>query len=521
LNSYRTSLYVAMVELPNLPTRANVRKGVWESLKETKTLTDVKFVEKTQNIIYNDTIIAFSVREIPDENYYLVSFFPTGENRSAWTKRENIKAMNDVINFCDAIGNELNVVVEEGILRFNRQYLNVQQAIDISKWDVGFPFINPPEKATLKVILEKTKESNYNYIMERVPKEKSFQIFTQTYLHNREPVEILNAFLKRFGKVEGPRSLLTARELGEKFYDKENTAFIFVEDEKMLVAWYKNLKIFFDSNRIATQYVMDETIYQKIGFHGVRANLILEIMTKLGLKPIQLRPPENIIDSDGFLCLSSIESATRKLFGALFTYAKEGLEIEEEVQIYPDIEFNVHEGVLEIPKDKIGLLSEKISKLIGKKLTIDILLTMEWNKDSLKSLVNDLKKNGIETNRVYYVSSKTSRYVDSCLLEGLQYGFVHPYLMIGNTVAFLKTSTDVRIYANLSSLFIKLMWPENNKIETKDLEKILWLVKKRLYRIQEYYVLKIPEPIHVFKNVRTMYLGEIKEKLTIPLRLLI
>ncbi|MBS7646221.1 hypothetical protein KEJ24_00055 [Candidatus Bathyarchaeota archaeon] len=88
-------------------------------------------------------------------------------------------------------------------------------------------------------------------------------------------------------------------------------------------------------------------------------------------------------------------------------------------------------------------------------------------------------------------------------------------------MAFLKPSTDIRIYANLSSLFIKLMWPEDGKIEEKDLEKILWLVKKRIYRIQEYHVLKIPEPVLVFKHVRTMYLGEIKEKLTIPLRLLI
>ncbi|MEM3785772.1 MAG: hypothetical protein QXZ59_00130, partial [Nitrososphaeria archaeon] len=285
--------------------------------------------------------------------------------------------------------------------------------------------------------------------------------------------------------------------------------------------WYKNLKIFFDSNRVATQYVMDKTIYDKIKRPGIQSNLILEVMTKLGLKPIQLRPPENIIDSDGFLCLSSIESATRRLFGALFTYAKEGLEIEEEVQIYQDVEFSIHEGILEIPTEKIGLLSEKISKLIGRKLTIDILLTMEWNKDSLKSLIEDLKRNGIKTNRVYYVSSKTSRYIDSCWAEGLRYGCLHPYLIIGNTVAFLKPSTDIRIYANLSSLFIKLMWPEDGKIEEKDLEKILWLVKKRIYRIQEYHVLKIPEPILIFKHVRTMYLGEIKEKLTIPLRLLI
>jgi hypothetical protein len=522
MNGYRTSLYFAKSDLPTIPPKASVRKGIWEALKQIKTTEDIKFVETAQNIVYNDTLIAFSVREIPEESYYLVSFFPYGENVALWTKRDSMKAMRDVIEFCDIIGNKVSIVVEEGILHFSRRYLDAKQGIDISDWEVSFPAVKPPEKESLSTVLENAANTHYKYVLEKVPKGKNFMIFTQTYLGDMKPIEILKIFLKDFGRTLGPKSLITARELGEKFSDKENSAFIFVENEKLLESWYRSLKVFFDSQRIATQYIMDTTIQQKLTrFYGVRANLILEIMTKLGVKPIQLRPPEEIIDSDGFLCLSSIESATRRLFGALFTYSKEGLEIEEEVQIYPDIEFSVHEETLEIPSDKVDLLSEKISKLIGRKITIDVLLTMEWNRDSLRKLIENLKKYGIKTNRVYYVSSKTSRYVDSCLIDGYYQKCVHPYLMIGNKVAFLKSSTDVRIYANLSSIFIKLMWPEDGKIELKDLEKILWLVKKRMYRIQEFYVLKIPEPIHVFKNVRTMYLGEIKEKLTIPLRLLI
>jgi hypothetical protein len=517
MNEHRTSLYVAKVDLPAFPRRANVRKGVWESLKEIKSIGDVKFVETTQNVVFNNTLIAFSVREIPEEAFYLVSFFPFGENIASWKKTDNIKALRDTIDFCDAVGDKLSVVVEEGILKFVRQYLASRDGIDISNWEVSFPATKPPVKESLSEVNIK-----YDYVLEKIPKGKNFLIFTQTYLNNTKPIEILKIFLKDFGKTTGPKSLITARELGEKLYDKENTAFVFVENEKLLESWYKNMKVFFDSQRIATQYVMDTTVEQKITrLIGVRTNLILEMMTKLGSKPMQLRPPEKIIDSDGFLCLSSIESATRRLFGALFTYSKEGLEVEEEVQIYPDIEFSVHEETLEIPSDKVDLLSEKISKLIGRKITIDILLTLEWNRDSLRKLIKNLEKNGIKTNRVYFVSSKTSRYVDSSLLEGLLQGYVHPYLIIGKTTAFLKSSTDIRIYANLSSLFIKLMWPENGKLELKDLEKILWLVKKRIYRIQEFFVLKLPEPMHIFKNVRTMFLGEIKEKLTIPLRLLI
>ncbi|MEM3786757.1 MAG: hypothetical protein QXZ59_05175, partial [Nitrososphaeria archaeon] len=158
MSSYKTSLYMSKVESPILPMRANVRKGVWEKLKEIKSSENIKFIEKTQNVIFNDTIIAFSVREIPEEKYYLVSFFPFGENTSTWTKRDNIKAMNDVINFCDVLGDELDVILEEDILRFNRQYLDSKHVVDVSNWDVSFPSVSPPEKEYLKSVLEKVRK---------------------------------------------------------------------------------------------------------------------------------------------------------------------------------------------------------------------------------------------------------------------------------------------------------------------------------------------------------------------------
>lgn len=521
MTEYKTSLYVAKIDLLSIPSRVNVRKGVWEALKDRELSESIKFLENTQNIVYNNTLISFRVRELSEEGIYLLSFFPCGENTSLWRKKQNIKATQDTLNFCDLIGDQLSIIVEEGIIQFSRQYLRDKETIDISDWEISFMAIDPPEKEKLSDFLQKIGETRYDYVFKKVPKGKSFFIFTQSYLKDREIIEILKIFLKRFGEIKGPKSLITAREFGEKFSGKADTAFIFVEKSGMLEAWYRTLKVFFDSQRIATQYIVDNTITQKItSLPGVKANLILEIMTKLGLQPIVLRPPEEIIDSDGFLCLSSIESTTRRLFGALFMYSKGGLKVEEEVQIYPDIEFHIREGSLEIPSDKVDVLSEKISKLIGKKMTIDIILTIEWNKESLDKLIKNLERDGIRTNRVYYVSSRTSRFVDSYLLDGHMRSNTHPFLKVGKKVVFLKSSTDIRIYANLSSLFVKLVWP-NDEINIKDLKKILWLVKKRIYRIQEFFVLKIPEPIHVFKNVRNMYLGEFQEKLTIPLRLLI
>ena len=133
-----------------------------------------------------------------------------------------------------------------------------------------------------------------------------------------------------------------------------------------------------------------------------------------------------------------------------------------------------------------------------------------------------LLESKVETEKVYYISSRTSRFVDEYLQESSNYrSCCYPYKILGKRIAFLKTCTEIRIYPNLFSLYIELMWPKNAQITQGDLEKILWLAKKRIYRIQEFHILKNAEPVWIFRNLRKMYLGEIRERLTIPLRLLI
>ena len=195
--------------------------------------------------------------------------------------------------------------------------------------------------------------------------------------------------------------------------------------------------------------------------------------------------------------------------------------MEEEVQIYEDIDFIADYHTIKIPDEKIDILAQRISKLIGEKMEMDILITKEWSTERLKKLITKLREYEIEVKKVYYISPRTSRFTDSFIISESVNKTKHPYHIVGDKVAFLRTSTGLRMYANLSHLYIKLMWPEDAKIEESDLMKVLWLVKKRIYRLQEWDVLKIPEPMHIFGNIKNMYLGEFKETLTLPLRLLI
>jgi hypothetical protein len=164
---------------------------------------------------------------------------------------------------------------------------------------------------------------------------------------------------------------------------------------------------------------------------------------------------------------------------------------------------------------------ENVYGLVGRN-TIDILLTKRWKQESIDKLVELLSKKNIKVKRAYYISSRTCRFVDEYLLDpSNNRSLNHPYIIVNEKIAFLKACTQIRIFLNLFSLFVELQYPKDGKLNQGDLEKLLWLVKKRIYRIQEFAVLKNPEPICVFRNLKKMYVGKIGTKNTIPLRLLI
>lgn len=524
---YSTTLYVASIPGRIVPPRAEVRKSLWEHFKEFAEEESLSIIEEKwkQWIVYNSTPVSFTVMDMPVDKLYFLSFQPTG-NVSFWGKRANEKAATNVLEFCNKLGSEVGVSAKED-LSFERVQLSNQESIDISEWEVSCPFSKPATKAIVRDFLSKCFNANFENIFLSIPKDNQFHIFTQTYHKGVEPFPQLRNALSDCGRVVGPRSFITAKEFAEKLARgvKEKTIFVFLEEENLLEKWYESYKIYFDSNKVPTQYVSDKTAREKLPrLPGVRANLVLEMLTKMGKQPVVLQAPEEIFINDGFLCLSDVVSTHQRLFGALFTYSKQGLVgMREEVQIYDDIKFETPTGYsIEITKDNVDLLASKIQTLIGRRLKIDILLTKRWKEENIERLVTKLLENRIETEKVYYISSKTARFVDEYLLERSNYRcFRYPFKILGKRIAFLKTCTETRIYPNLFSLYIELMWPQNAQIAQGDLEKILWLVKKRIYRIQEFHVLKNAEPIYIFRNLRKMYLGEIRERLTIPLRLLI
>jgi hypothetical protein len=114
------------------------------------------------------------------------------------------------------------------------------------------------------------------------------------------------------------------------------------------------------------------------------------------------------------------------------------------------------------------LLANNIFGLVGRN-SIDILLTKRWKPDRIDQLVNLLSRKNIKVKKIYYISSRTCRFVDDYLLDSSNVkSLSNPFLIVNDKFGFLKTCTDVRIFNNLFSLYIELQYPNDAKLAQPD-----------------------------------------------------
>ena len=493
-----------------------LKKAIWNEIVKilNDALIPVTFIDTMKLILCENLFIQFRINYLYDK--ILLTFFPL-QKEEIWNKNKCSKAIETCLKICDEFSENIEVKIDNSVISFRRVEILSSNKISTKNWIVTELYKTPVERKELVEFL-----NNYSFI-NNLSKNQEFVLFTKTFLgKEKEKLSPLLDTLGYFGRVQIGGSIEFAREYVQKYIKNPNTIFVFCDKSEYLSSIYTKNKIYFDTQLIPTQFLRFSTIEKIVKFPGVRANLILEIFTKLGKKPIILRPSKTIIETDGTLCLSDIECNKQKLFGALFTYSSEGYEKEEEVHLYSDINFSSdhRSEYIEFSESTLKSLLKKISLLTGYKMSFDIITTKKWSYDNLKFFVDLLDQESLKVNKIYYISTKTSRFVDDSLLNGIS-NLENPYVFVNNKVAFLRTATQIRIYPTISQLYIELCWPPEYRLQILDLEKILWLTKKRMYRIQEFGVLKSPEPMVIFKNLDKMYLEKITGQLTIPLKLLI
>ena len=543
--SLKTSIYLSQKIKGKIPTKVELRKDIVRFLLNNK-IDDYKIIKSKQHkkersiIEYNNLYIDFKLNYLvsnEDDKRILLSFFPIDENTASWTNKENKIAVNVTLNFIASIGNKLEINLTGSKIIFDNQIIKMDDMIDIGNWKATLSSPDSPRQEKINDLFNPQSDINvlsedlndflkpglFEWILNNLYKENKFFPFSKNYSEKDKEIKIIKSFLGNFGEFGSINNIEISKSFCASLPSKEKTILLFI-DNKEIASWYNKNRLYFILNDMPTQMILAQETSPNLGNikkPGIKSNLLLEMQIKMGIKPIALLMPDYLLNTDGFLCLESIETAHQKLFGILLTYSKFGEEKDECVHIYPDIDFSIVNDEVHFPQlDNLISLSENIRFLYGRSGSVNIIITKKWKRGAIKRLVRELNERKINVKNIYYISSRTSRFVDEFIIYN-DTRTIHPYMIINEKTAFLRTTTSIRIYPNISQIYIELIWPIEKNIEKSDLESILWLVKKRIYRISEFDVLKLPEPVYMFKKIKELKLTNTQTKLKIPLRFLL
>ncbi|WP_297092926.1 hypothetical protein [Thermococcus sp.] len=555
---FGTTLYISDIPFEKFPNKGDLKTAVFMDMIRIVSSQDP---EKFRIDLENRTVdyyvtnvgwvrVVYTLNYLPRDRKILLSIFPGwakpyGSQPRRWTSDQCLNVALEFLQLCDTLGDTFSVNIHSyGTLQFERQYL--EDYIDISNWRMS---IFNRWETTLKDIFEykeNFKESGmYKVYVSLIKYSKHtnyvFIVFSD---ENNGILDQLFEKLKPFGEIEGPYPPKLYKVVLES-HAPARIAAIFVGEKETIGSLYKDAKKYLDVHGIPSQFISVETITNKFKkYRGVVLNFLIELFTKLGpAKPLTLKPPKSFQDITGVLCLSDIEMGRelQKLFGALFLYVTPQ-SLEEEIHIYEDINYSITRyGRLYFEDENdLNTLTGYVYHLCGPDaIKMDIIITRRWKIKDIKKLVRNLEANGYQINRIYYVSTRVARFLDESLInDKIKRGkidykvppkyrpylgkYLHHYIIVSPRAAFIRGATSLKIYPNLSSVYVELVWPYEARLTYEDLEKVLWLIKKRAYRFQEFFVTKTPEPVWIFRtNLRKIYLGEIDEKVKIPLRLLI
>lgn len=120
-NNSRTNLFLAKVDTnivlsATYATLGHLEEAIWDYIKSYLKTRKVDFVERTKQIVFNNTLIGFHVQQRP-VNGFLLSFFCYGTGCN----------MEIVRDLCELLDDDIKVTTELGFVDFQKITLN-------SKW---------------------------------------------------------------------------------------------------------------------------------------------------------------------------------------------------------------------------------------------------------------------------------------------------------------------------------------------------------------------------------------------------
>ena len=470
-----------------------------------------------REITFNSTKITFYLNYSPKVRRYFFCIIP----KNIWDysyKSVLLPAFNETIEFFK----KLPASIKLGDVDFKKS--SITGNVDINSWS----FSTKPDIGKSSII-EMASFPKIKNIGSSIYSKKQGTLKQKLLVINSAGIVNIPKLNKIKEKIaplfsEEPQIITnndTILETIESRSDKDNLFILFFGTLKTIDDCYSRYKQYFISKGIPSQFIGSENV-DKILSWGFE-NLMFEILKKTQEEDsisLDVLPSSNV---DGFLCLSDIGIyQNNKIFGISISFNGSGVT-DDWLEVYNDVDYatkfediNFQEGEL----TKLGNKIKTLSNLEGK--TIDVFVTKRWRTSDVGYLSRILEKNNIKVRKFLYIGSKANRFLFYSLAREGEMLYNHPYIIWNDRVASLQTNSRIQLYGTMFPIYIELLNPwTDEKLTEEDLKMILWLVKKRIYRIANFYSLKMPELLTLFDQVRGLNIQDIPGKLKISLHTLI
>jgi len=280
---------------------------------------------------------------------------------------------------------------------------------------------------------------------------------------------------------------------------------------------YNNLKCWLIENRINSQCIQINTLRNKAFKDitlSIKNNLLLEMSSKLGEELIMLDPSVSKVNN--IIYLTDIDEPNN-----LFSVSIDKIEknkIVERVKILKNIKFEIDEfqDAVKLDEGSLDTLIKIIKSTDLVKDSADIYVTKRWDKKQIEKFTDKLKENNISVRNIFYISTRAIKGVVDNSAE--KYKFY--YKKIDNRAVIIKTVNTLKWYGDLFPIWCEKIYP-NEDITSDDIDTILWSIKKRIYRIDNFDSLKIPEIFSLLKSQKKKYLSLIRNNLDLDIATLL
>ncbi len=405
----------------------------------------------------------------------------------------------DLRHFKEKIGKSISILIGEKEVSLTTFSFGECNVIDIGNW-----VVNLSQDKSISYSNYANSKSSVLQEMKKVA--LTFRLINLSTRDQSKKGEIIRNEFSKLGNVIEPvldRYYATKLSIVEQKKDIMNV--ILTESDQD----YHDSKQFFLSKGLPFQHLRDINKFSNNTYS--RDVLLLEIIKKMNDQALYLKP--DFMETDfvsGFIYLDDISKKivdtgkySRFLnISYVFTDSKDWTS--ERIFVYSpeEIPFYSRRGFLEFTDaNKLAnRISEDSEIKRGDNHHFDIILTKDITIKNAHHIVNGLKERDIMVNRIYYVSNYLSRFADNFNAISPTESFTHPFKILVDNIAVVKLATKPYLLPQMFSTLVKIIYPQKVMIQGEDISKIIWLTKKRLYRIYNLSNMTLMEPVVIRRN---------------------